>query len=53
MIASHRRRHRIVWLLLAAAIPLLLWLAVAARPEWPVEPAASARELAPFAEKAP
>lgn len=40
MISAHRRRHRIVWLLLAAAIPLLLWLAVSARPEWPVEPVA-------------
>lgn len=52
MIAGHRRRHRLIWLLLAAAIPVLLWLAVSARPDWPLD-AAPARSLAPFAEKAP
>lgn len=52
MIAAHRRRHRIVWLLLAAAIPLLLWLAVSARPGWRPAPALD-EALAPFAEEAP
>jgi len=52
VIAGHRRRHRIVWWLLAAAIPVLLWLAVSARPDWPVDETAGAR-LAPFAEEAP
>lgn len=36
MIAAHRARHRLVWLALAIALPLLLWLAVRARPERPL-----------------
>lgn len=52
MIAGHRRRHRLLWLLLAAAIPVLLWLAVSARPEWPVDATPQA-PLAPFAEASP
>lgn len=54
MLATHRRAHRIVWLLLAPALAALLWAAFAARPEWPerpLDPAASARsgadDLAP------
>jgi hypothetical protein len=36
MIAAHRRRHRRVMLLLAALLPLLLWLALRTRPAPPV-----------------
>lgn len=36
MIAEARARHRLVWLFLAVALPLLLWFAVRARPEPPV-----------------
>jgi len=51
MIAAHRRRHRLVWLALAIVLPLLLWSAVRARPERPLN-----RELPagvePFADDA-
>jgi len=46
MLATHRRVHRLVWLLLAPALVALLWAALAARPEWPewpLAPAAAAR----------
>lgn len=42
MIAAHRARHRLIWLAMAAALPLLLWLALRARPERPLN-----RELPP------
>lgn len=42
MIAAHRGRHRLIWLLLAVGLPLLLWFAVRARPERPLN-----RELPP------
>ena len=32
MISASRRRHRRVWLLLAISLPILLWLALRARP---------------------
>ncbi len=35
MIAAHRRRHRRLLLALAVLLPLFLWLALRARPDWP------------------
>jgi len=35
VIAAHRRRHARLFFLLALLLPLLLWLALAARPERP------------------
>jgi hypothetical protein len=32
VISAHRRRHRRVWLVLAITLPILLWLALRARP---------------------
>lgn len=37
MIAAHRRRHRRLLAVLAVLLPLLVWLAFRARPEWPRE----------------
>jgi hypothetical protein len=37
MIRPLRRAHRLVMLLLAAVLPLLLWLAVAQRPLAPMQ----------------
>jgi hypothetical protein len=36
MIRRLRRRHRRIWLALAVALPILYWMALAARPEAPV-----------------
>jgi len=36
MIAAHRRRHRRTMLLLALLLPLLVWLALRARPVTPI-----------------
>ncbi len=38
MLATHRRIHRTLWLLLAPALLALLIAALAARPEWPERP---------------
>lgn len=35
MIAAHRRRHRAIFRALAVLLPLLLFLALRARPRWP------------------
>jgi hypothetical protein len=36
MIAAHRRRHRRIFGVLAVVLPLLLLLALRARPRWPL-----------------
>jgi hypothetical protein len=38
VIAAHRRRHRRAFVALALLLPLLLWLALRARPDLPVNP---------------
>ena len=39
MNAALRRRHLRWWLLLALVLPMLVWLGLSARPEWPSQAA--------------
>ncbi len=52
MIAAHRARHRRIFLALALLLPILLFVALRARPRWP-ENATLPAGVESFADDAP